>query len=106
MAYHTTDSWGVTEINPPVEMQRALLAELNEAGDADHPDVSLIHDSGWCLTYHKNGNLVLENLGDDEDEEGTVRILRTVDPERVLELWSRLARGQVRALFSEPWESE
>ncbi|MEN8735376.1 MAG: hypothetical protein ABF329_11225 [Lentimonas sp.] len=68
--YHTTDAQGITEINPSEARMRELLDELDdlEPDEAEHPDVSLIHDgSGWILTVYQRGIISLENLEDSDE---------------------------------------
>lgn len=104
--YHTTDIDGVTELNPPAETMRALLDTLDstEADDAEHPDVSLVHDtSGWSISVFPSGVVTFENL--DEPEE-MPRFMSAVSRNDALALWLDLSRGRIEHLRSQPWLRE
>lgn len=91
--------WGARDANPSVEQMREALVEL-DVEDVEHPDVTLTHESGWCLGAYPSGLLVWENL-----ESGEPRHMRDVSRGRVLELWQRLSRGDLAAIESEPWKA-
>ena len=99
MSYHVNSRWGASDDNPSVDKMREALAEL-EVEDVEHPDVALIHQSGWCLGAYPSGLLVWENL-----EAGEPRHMRGISRERVLELWQRLSRGELDAIEVEPWKA-
>jgi len=84
---------------------RALIDAL-ERGDyaeSDFPEVALVHDSsGWMLNLRPGGILTWENLN---AEDRPPAVMRGVSRNRALELWRRLARGEIEALQQEPWES-
>ncbi len=101
MSYHVNRRWGAADDDPSVEQMREALAEL-DVEDIEHPDVALIHESGWCLGAYPSGLLIWENLADDA---GQPRHMREVARERVLELWQRLSRGELSAIESEPWKA-
>jgi hypothetical protein len=86
--------------DPPVESLSPLFEELHLSGIVDG-NVAVIHeDSGWCMSAHRDGRLVFENLG----ERGTnARHMIPVPKERVLELWKRLIEGKIDSLLNEPW---
>ncbi len=77
---------------------REALAEL-DVEDIEHPDVALIHESGWCLGAYPSGLLIWEHLG-----EGEPRHMRDISRDRVLEMWQWLARGDLARVESEPWK--
>ena len=61
-----------------------------------------IHDgTGWCISAHRDGGLVLEQLG---KRGATARHMEPVPKQRVLELWGRLIEGDIEGLLSEPWK--
>lgn len=97
MAFYVHSRWGGDEAQPSVDRLRAILAEL-DANDAEHPDVALTHESEWCLSAFPSGLLIWENL-----EQGEPRHMNGVSRERVLELWMKLAQGQLDCLEAEPW---
>ena len=98
MSYHVNRRWGDIDDNPAVEKMREALAEL-DVEDVEHPDVTLIHESGWCLGAYRNGLLIFENL-----EAGEPRHMRGISREHVIELWQRLSRGELSAIEVEPWK--
>lgn len=104
MAYNTTDLYGVTELNPTEARLEVLLQQLQEADEVEHPDVSLIHESGWSLSAYPNGTLLWENLEMPETEKP--RYLSAVPVEKVLEYWLCLARGQLSVLHALPWQQD
>lgn len=101
MRYHTTDPYGVTHIEPDVARMWRVLELLEHAEEADHPDASLVHESGWSLTVTAGGTVVLENL---EDESEPSRLRLGVEKRDALRLWERLAAGDVEGLQDEAWD--
>src|SRR5687767_15519193 len=99
MSYHVTRRWGASFDDPPVERMRHALAEL-DVEDIEHPDVALTHESGWCLGAYPRGLLIWEDLS----AVGAPRHMRDVSRERVLELWQKLAKGDIAAVDAEPWK--
>jgi hypothetical protein len=84
--------------NPAVEALSELYDELLSS-ESEHGDVAVIHDdSGWSMSAHRDGRVVLEHLG-----EGGERHMIPASKERVLELWRRLIDGEIDALLEEPW---
>ena len=78
----------------------ALYDELALA-DQEHGDVAVVHEeTGWSLSAHRDGRVVMEHLGD-----GGERHMVPVSREKVLDLWSRLVTGRFDELFAEPWKS-
>ncbi|MEM1221514.1 MAG: hypothetical protein AAGH40_02025 [Verrucomicrobiota bacterium] len=103
--FHTTDSQGISIINPDRTAMRELIATLDDVGisEVDHPDVSLVHDaSGWSITLYPNGVAALENL----DEESEPRYLSNVSRSDALKLWIELSVGNIEALLIQPWLAE
>ena len=101
MAFHARGRWGGDERNPPIERLRALLQELDiQIEDTEHPDISLTHETEWCLSAFPSGLLVWENL---EDEDANPRHMEGVPREEVLSLWLKLAEGDISAVDAEPW---
>jgi hypothetical protein len=67
--FHTTDTDGVSELNPTAEKMRALLDSLHDIDvqEADHPDVALVHDpSGWALAVYPSGVVTFENFNEPD----------------------------------------
>jgi hypothetical protein len=75
----------------------SLLSELEWAG-AEHEDVSLAHESGWCLSVSRSGFTTLEHL-----ERGGPCRLRGLSRMKILDLWMKLARGNIQDIESEAW---
>lgn len=104
--YHTTDAEGITLLNPDTEAMRALLERLDEPGaeDAEHPDVSLIHDpSAWSLSVFPNGTVILENLDDDD---ASPLYMNALSRKEALQLWLQLSRGEIEGLRKLPWKRD
>ncbi len=101
--YHTTDMDGVSELNPNEARMEQLIAQLEmpDFEEADHPDISLVHDtSGWVLTLYPSGIVTYENLDDDDDQP---RFMTGILKAKALQLWKSLARGDIDALNQLPW---
>jgi hypothetical protein len=108
MTFSARGRWGGDERNPPVERLRAILEELDiETEDFEHPDVALKHETEWCLSVFLSGLLVWENVDGapeaDEPEGKAVRHMEDVSRQKVLELWLKLAAGDIAAVEAEPW---
>ena len=92
---------GSGEDSPSLDRLANLYDELL-AADGEHGDVAVVHDdSHWCMSAHRNGGLVFEQLG---TRGATARYMTHVPKERVLELWKRLIDGDVDGVLAEPWE--
>jgi hypothetical protein len=98
--YHTTDAFGTSLICPDPEQLREVLDSLFEAEEADFPDVSLIHVSGWALTVDDRWTAVLERMRPPNAEP---RILRLGGVDDALALWLKLARGDLERILDLPW---
>ena len=99
MKYHVNRRWGDSDDEPSVAMMRDALGEL-DVEDAEHPDVSLIHESGWCLEAYPSGLLIWESLA---DRNAAPRHMREVSRQRVLEMWLWLSQGDLTRIEAEPW---
>ena len=86
MSFFAYDRLGNPIQNPSEQQMRDMLASL-AVQDNEHPDVSLNHASGWCLSAFGSGLLVWENV---EEGNGPWH-MRSVAPEQVLRLWLALA---------------
>lgn len=98
ISYHVNRRWGGSDDEPSLDQMREALAEL-DVEDIEHPDVSLIHESDWCLGAYPSGLLIWENLSSDCEPQHMSGVSR----ERVLELWQCLARGEVDSVGCESW---
>lgn len=101
--YHTTDAEGVSLLNPDTQAMRELLARLDEpaAEDAEHPDISLVHDaSAWSLSVFPNGTVTLENL--DTDDLPPL-YMNKVSRQETLQMWLQLSRGEIERVRKRDW---
>ncbi|MEU9113228.1 hypothetical protein AB0D04_15945 [Streptomyces sp. NPDC048483] len=93
------DVVGGTIDSPDAETMRRVLDGLAEADD-EHPDVSLSHESGWCLSAYASGLLVWENAEDNTVHPGE---MHEVGRDEILRLFGLLAAGDIGALDGLPW---
>jgi hypothetical protein len=105
LTFSARDRWGASEREASVERLRELLQSL-DIEDREHPDVSLTHESAWCLSAFPSGLLVWESLEEGEHDPATKqppRHMKGVSREKVLELWLKLAQGDIASVEAEPW---
>ena len=76
-----------------------VVAELDDPGDDEHPDVAIEHESGWGLSAFQTGLLVWEDVEDG----GEPRHMKDVSRARVRELFRRVADGDLESIEAEPW---
>ena len=98
MSYFAYDRMGSTVVAPDEASMSELLASL-ATPDPEHPDVSLTHESEWCLSVFGSGLVVLENVETGEGPWHT----RLHSPMDALELWRLLSSGHIAAIRSHPW---
>jgi len=101
---HATDVDGISYAAPDTLTMRKVLASLDEAEGADHPDVSLVHDNGWSLSVTESGTILWENLRESEAHR-PIQHLRGAGREKALTLWQALAEGRFAAIEAEPWQA-
>ena len=101
MGFHLSNRQGASLPNAGETAIDAVLAELDEPDDPEHPDVSLTHESEWCLSAFQSGLLVWGNL---EDDAGSDRHMTNVPRSEVRRLWSALARGDLHVVDAEDWQ--
>lgn len=70
-----------------------------DEGDEEHFGVDLVSDN-WVLMLNSRNNLIWENLA---DENVKPRHLKNVPKEKVIELWTKLFRGDLEAIEKEEW---
>jgi hypothetical protein len=99
MSYFMYDVMGGAIDEPGPEAMRQVLDGLANADD-EHPDVSLSHESGWCLSAFRSGLLIWENT-----EDGSVAPveMREVSREEILRLFQLLAAGDIASVAALPW---
>ncbi|MEV7289811.1 hypothetical protein AB0O01_35565 [Streptomyces sp. NPDC093252] len=100
MSYFMYDVMGGTVDGPDPEAMGRVLDGLANADD-EHPDVSLSHESGWCLSTFRSGLLVWENT-----EDGSVAPveMREVSREETLRLFRLLAEGDIASIEALSWQ--
>ncbi|MDQ5824013.1 MAG: hypothetical protein M3441_07345 [Chloroflexota bacterium] len=98
MSFFICHVYGDNERDPPLDSLEHLYAE-KDVGDDDHFGVSVIHETEWCLTLLSSNTLIWENLeaGDNPQH------MKNVPKDKVLDLWSNLARGDITTVDAEPW---
>ncbi|WP_031013812.1 hypothetical protein [Streptomyces sp. NRRL F-5727] len=100
MSYFMYDVMGGTVDEPDAEGMRRVLDGLAQADD-EHPDVSLTHESGWCLSAFRGGLLVWENPDEDSVTPGETR---DVTREETLRLFGLLAAGDIASVEAFSWQ--
>ena len=96
--YSVIHTDGSGEQDPPFESLSELYNELSCA-DAEHGDVAVVHeDSGWSISAHRDGRVVMEHLGN-----GGERHMTNATKNSVIALWARLINGEIDGLLTEPW---
>src|SRR4051794_19599831 len=98
MSYTVTARWGEGYDAPSEERMREILAQL-DAEDPEHPDAWLSHESGWTLSVFESGLLVWENLESSREPQHQIGVPR----EKALNLWLKLAHGEIAEIEKEPW---
>jgi hypothetical protein len=98
MAFHVYHRFGECVTNPPLDTLDSLYAEL-EIDDDEHPSVSVQHESEWSLEAFPGGLLIWENVEDGNHP----RHLKSVAKEKTIDLWRKLAAGDIEAVDSEAW---
>ncbi|MGH4036019.1 hypothetical protein ACQB60_44790 [Actinomycetota bacterium Odt1-20B] len=100
MSYFMRDLMGGAVDEPDPAMMKRVLSSLAEADD-EHPDVSLTHESGWCLSAFHGGLVIWEH---PEDGSVAPREIREVALEEVLRLFGLLAVGDIASIEALPWK--
>ncbi|MFJ5881419.1 hypothetical protein [Kitasatospora cineracea] len=103
MRYTINHRWGDAEeadsLGGPVLV--ALLAELADPTDIEHPDVWIDdNESGWCLSVFAGdaGLVVLEN-----DEKDDIRHLRGLSSDDAIALCTAFGAGDLEAVLQKGW---
>ncbi|MET9582725.1 hypothetical protein ABZY10_06335 [Streptomyces sp. NPDC006539] len=99
MSYFMYDVMGRTVDEPDPEMVRRVFDGLAQADD-EHPDVSLAHESGWCLSAFGDDLVIWENPDADSVAPGE---MRDVSREEILRLFGLLAAGDITSVEELPW---
>ena len=99
MTFHVYHRFGECVSDPPLDSLESLYDEL-KVNDDEHPSVSLQHESEWSLEAFPCGLLVWENVEDGSHP----RHLKSATKAKVIDLWRKLAMGDVEAVEVEPWK--
>jgi hypothetical protein len=100
MSFIITHRYGDQERSTSAEVLPALLRELDDRKeDTEHGSVAVTHESEWCMEVFRGGHVTFAHL-----EEGGASHMRDVSEVRILELWRRLAEGDVASVQKEPWK--
>ena len=97
MEFFTTDSSGVTLVNPGPRERRQVLESVLEDPDADYPEVFLTMEGGDVLAYRSGGVLVWERDGE------VIATLAGMDLAAACAAWDWLVAGELDKLRSLPW---
>jgi hypothetical protein len=100
MAYFAHDRFGNLIPWPTFAQLEQLLASLDWGGKQEYPDVSVTHETGWCVSVYANGITVLENV---QTNEGPWHI-RGATQDYILSLWRLLAEGNIDQVRSGDWQ--
>jgi hypothetical protein len=99
MAFHVTHRYGAMERNPSLESFLPLLAELEDRlEDTEYSDISVTHESEWCISVSRDGRITLEHLVD-----GGECHLDHVPRQEILVLLRKLAQGDIDGVKAEAW---
>lgn len=97
MAYTITHASGAQEPGSTTSRFDDLLDELNVAHD-EHPDVAVTHESEWCVSVYRSGDVVLENLADGDPVHAT-----GLSRDEICERLRLVATGDIDALRNLNW---
>ncbi len=103
MEYWITDTNGSGETENGQEYtigDFSMLMDMLKDSDEEHCDISITHESEWCLSVFKSLKVVWGNL-DDEDFEPKYQKLDRV--EEVAELWKKLSKGNIVLINKQSW---
>ena len=98
MTYSVNHLMGNSDSEFPLESLSDLYSELSKA-DKEHTDVSLTHESEWCLSVFASGLVIWENVAG----EGEPKHMKAVTKEKTIKLWSLLAGGLISEIEKENW---
>lgn len=95
-------AYGEMEASPPLQVMDQLLDELETIADDEHPDVGVVHETGWGLTVGRSLQLTWEDIEGD----GGVFHMPGAPQGLVLELMRAVATGDLEFVHSQPWRSD
>lgn len=100
MTYFVQDRFGNKIVTATDMQMEQLLASLDWDGDPKHPEVSLVHESGWSLSAYPGGGVILKNLATNNEPWH----MRDRDLAQIFQLWQLLATGQLDELGKAGWQ--
>jgi len=98
VAFYVSDRIGGAFVDPSIDVVDQVLTELDEPLDPEHPDVSIVHKSGWSLGAFPSGLLIWEHLDENQPKH-----MRSVSRAEIRRLWFALAAGDLDTVHSQPW---
>ncbi|MGF1733619.1 hypothetical protein [Photobacterium kasasachensis] len=98
MSYWVNHLMGNSDIEYPLEFLSSLYSELSDTND-EHADVSLTHDTEWCISAFASGLVIWENVSG----QGEPKHMKNISKEKLLSLWHELAVGNISKIEQEPW---
>jgi hypothetical protein len=91
---------GEMESSPPLGVLEKLLDELETLADDEHPDVGVVHESGWGLSVGRSLDLTWEDVEGD----GGIFHMRDAGRDLALTLMRAVATGDLEFVRSRPWQ--
>lgn len=98
MGFHITHPMGNMEADVAMSKLSELLDELADADD-EHSDVAVTHESEWCVSVFRCGNVILEHL-----EEGASVHMTELQRTDLIQLLVEVASGRIDLAKSRPWK--
>ena len=77
----------------------ALIAELQDDDDDEHPDVAVSHESGWTISGYHGGLVVWENVETDDQP----RHMRNVSEHKLAHLMRLAADADLDEINAYHW---
>ena len=99
MTFHITHRLGNMDGPQRIPDFRDFLLELGEdPEDEEHISVAVTHESEWCLSAFRGGYVIFEHI-----ENGGERHMQGVSNDRIIQLWTCLANGDIHIIEQAPW---
>ncbi len=99
MAYWVNHLMGKSSVDYSLDLLGSLYDELSDA-DSENTDVSLTHESEWCLSAFSSGLVIWENVAG----EGEPKHMSNLARENVIKLWKLLSTGNISDVDQEQWQ--
>lgn len=99
--YYIADGWGESVDSPTVNEMWNFLDKL-DVDDEEHCEVWLDNLTfGWSLSCFPSDTVVFQMITDDKTN--IPRHLENVSRDKMIELWQKLANGQIDEIEKEQW---